>query len=241
MNRTLAAGVALGFLLSASPSFAEKVHYKANLEGGAVGSPGVGVGNFTFDTETNRLCGKATYSGLTGGPVTGALLKEADFHEVVATLPVSDSPILVDVVLSDTHALQLDSGPIYIVIGNDTHPVGAGEDTNNGEINGELDPDPEGVEQPCPGDAPDAGTDASIDAAPEEDSGTSSGAPSTSGTVPSSEDQPAAEPEPEEAPTPKKKDEGGCSTTSTGSSTGSFVLVAGAIALLIGNRKRLRR
>lgn len=244
MKRTVVGGYAIALVLMANtPAFAAKTNYKADIEGGAVGSPGTGVGNFTFDDVTKRLCGKATYAGLTGGPVTVAALKEAAGFTIVKSLTVSDSPLLVDVILSDDAVPLLSTGPIYIAIGNATHDVAAGEDPN-GEVNGELVVDANGVEQPC-GDGPaDAGVDsgAPVDAAAPAPSDAGDDASSPSVVEPPPAAPPAAADAAAPAPTdavPSKKDEdGGCSTTGTSSSGAALLAMIGAVVIAIRQRRQ---
>lgn len=233
MKGTFFGAVTIGVLLASAPAFAAKTNYKADIEGSAVDSPGTGVGNFTFDDVTKKLCGKATYDGLTGGPVTVAALKEGDGFTIVKSLAVSGSPLVVDVTLGDDAAALLASGPVYIAIGNAAHGVAAGE-ALNGEVNGELVVDPEGTEQPCGETAVDGGvpSGSTPDAASPSDAGVSANGGDAA--------QPgAAPPSPDSAPPAKKQDDGGCSTS--GSSTGSAAVFAIGSALVFAMRKRRRR
>lgn len=228
MKSAVVSAFVIGLLLSSSPSFAAKTSYKAAIEGGAVGSPGTGVGFFTFDDVTKRLCGSATYEGLTGGPVTVAALKEGDAFSIVKPLTASASPLTIDVTLGDSEASLLETGPVYIAIGNATYGVAAGE-ASNGEVNGELVVDPAGVEQPCGATPTDAGPGSGRepDAGP---SGTSPGDPAA--------DSPPLSPDPAGG-AKKTASDGGCSTSGASPSSGAiFGIVA---ALLAANRVRRRR
>lgn len=237
MKSFLIAGVALALVSAASTSLAAKTNYKAELEGSAAGSNATGTGNFTYDDVTKKLCGKVTFTALTGGAVTGTALKNQNDQALVKTLTPGASPLDVEVALTDGEAALLQNPGLYIVIQTATNPA-----PGNGEINGELNPDPQGAEQPCGGGGGDAGADSGADSGTDagssssSSSSSSSGSSGTSGTsggtsgssAPPTENAPAA-----------KKDDGGCSSTGATSSGG--LALAALAALVVVARGRARR
>jgi MYXO-CTERM domain-containing protein len=241
MKRSLAAGIVLAVVLAASPSFAAKKNFKANIEGGAL--PGTGTGLFTFDDVTKKLCGKATFTGLTGGAVTAAALKNANDQTLVRTLTPSASPIVVEITLTDEEIVLLEAdgpGDLYIAIGNATFPV-SNEATENGEVNGELEPDSPGVDQPCSGADTDAGTNPDVDSGATSSSSSSSGSSGMSSGDTSSSSGSSGDPG-EEDDVPRKKPvakDDGCSTTGSASSGGA--VLAALVALFVAGRGRSRR
>ncbi len=258
MKNWLVAGLTVGLVLAASPSFAAKKNFKAVIEGSAAGSPGTGTGNFTFDDVTKKLCGKATYTGLTGGAVNGVALKNANDQTLVKALTPSTSPIQVNLTLNDNEIALLNAvpGDLYIAIGNAQFPV-SNANTDNGEVNGELIADPQGVEQNCPGSGAgdggadgggkDGGTGVDSGASSSSSSSSSSGAASSSsssssgGSSSSSSSGEATPPgaEPEPTKKPAEKDDGGCSTSGAASSGGFFL--AGFVAVLLARRGRSQK
>lgn len=177
MKSFLVAGVVFALVSAASTSFAAKTNYKADLEGASAGSLATGTGNFTYDSDTKKLCGKVTFDPLKGGAVTGAALKNQDDQSLVKTLTPGESPLNVNVTLTDPEALLLQNPGLYIAIQTATDPA-----PGNGEINGELDLDldPNGIEQVCAGGVADAGVDSGAD------SGTDAGSSSSSSSSSSS-------------------------------------------------------
>lgn len=235
MRVSIFLGSVFALVLAAAPALAAKTHFKADLEGSSVGSAGTGTGNFTYDDVAKKLCGKVTWQNLSGA-ATGAALKRIDNRALVKTLTPGQSPLTVNVALSDAEAqLVINSPHVYIGVATAAHPVGDGQDPN-GEINGELFPDPGGVEQPCPA-SPDGGTDGGTDASIPTDSGATSSGGTTEDPVP--EEETSDEEETEEETQPKAKaDDGGCSTS--GHTSGEGLALAGivAVGLALASRRR---
>lgn len=235
MKSFLIAGVALALVSAASASLAAKVNYKAELEGSAAGSNATGTGNFTYDDMTKKLCGKVTFTALTGGAVTGTALKNQNDESLVKTLTPGASPLDVDVTLTDGEAALLQNPGLYIAIQTAANPA-----PGNGEINGELNPDPQGTEQPCGGGG-DAGADSGADSGADAGSSSSSSSSSSgsSGTGGTSGGTSGSSAPPTENATAASKDDGGCSSTGTTSSGG--LALAALAALVVVARGRARR
>jgi MYXO-CTERM domain-containing protein len=226
-------------VLASSSALAAKTNYKADLEGSSADSNATGTGNFTYDSDTKRLCGKVTFNALETGAVTGVALKNVDNRALVKTATPGPSPLTLNVTLTDAEAALLQNPGVYLGIGTAMHPAGAGAD-DNGEINGELLPDANGAEVPCGG-ATDAGVDSGSS-----DGGTSSSSSSSSGSPPDNSGNTSSSsgssgdttpPLTENSP-PAKKDDGGCSSTGSASSGG--VALAALAALVIAGRTRRR-
>lgn len=116
----------LGLMLVAcaalsSPALADKISYKAELQGAqeVPPVPGSGKGNadVTYDTATKKLTWKVTFSGLTG-PATAA-----HFHGpaepgknagVAVPIPGTKSPMDGSATLTDAQIADLSAGKWYV-------------------------------------------------------------------------------------------------------------------------------
>jgi len=130
--------IAVAALLAfASPSFAESVHFQANLSGASEVPPntskGTGTVTATLDTATKELTWKGSYSGLSG-PATAA-----HFHGPAAAgknagvaVPIksSASPFEGSATLTDAQAADLTAGNWYVNIHTDAN--------KGGEVRGQL-------------------------------------------------------------------------------------------------------
>jgi hypothetical protein len=111
-------------LFAATPAFAETVHFKASLTGGAetpaTDSKGTGAVDATFDSDSKKLDWTVNYSGLTGPAIA------AHFHgpapvgkpapvEVPLSAPL-DSPMKGSATLTDAQAKDLMDGMMYFNI-----------------------------------------------------------------------------------------------------------------------------
>lgn len=170
MKTQFVTGMALGLVLIATPAFASRTHYKSTLTTQADGSAAGGEGHFTYDNTTMTLCGKVTYSGLTGGPIDSAALKNANDQTLVKTVTPGPSPLTIVTTLTAGQANALNQDPppgFYIALGNAANPA-TNDPDQNGELNGELNPDATGTDQCPPGADAGSGNDAgsSNDAGP---------------------------------------------------------------------------
>jgi hypothetical protein len=132
LGLTLAACATLG-----SPALADKISYKAELEGSQEVPPvpgnGKGSVDLTYDTATRSLSWKITYSGLTG-PATAA-----HFHGpaergknagVAVPIPGTKSPMEGSATLTDAQAAELSAGKWYVNVHTAAH--------KGGEIRGQV-------------------------------------------------------------------------------------------------------
>jgi hypothetical protein len=135
----LLSGVAAvaALLAFASPSFAETVKFKADLNGASEvppnQSPGTGTVTATYDTGTKQLAWKGSYTGLTG-PATAA-----HFHGpaapgknagVAVAIKPSTSPFEGSATLTDAQAADLMAGNWYVNVHTDAN--------KGGEVRGQL-------------------------------------------------------------------------------------------------------
>ena len=136
--RTILAGVLLSAALSAGALAATEM-YKADLNGAsevpATGSKGTGTASITFDTASNTLTWKITYSGLTG-PATMAHVhgpaSPGKNGPVVIKFSSADSPIDGSATLTAAQAADLKAGMLYINV----HTA----ENKGGEIRGQIEP-----------------------------------------------------------------------------------------------------
>ena len=228
-------GCILVVLLTSATASAAKTNFKATLDNdGTVPPPpkvGTGTAAFTYDDVTKKLCGKATFTGLTAPP-TGVSLQASTTMQLKAVTPVTGSPQNINVTLTSAEFQTIQGGGVFITFLTPTYPLPA-----NGELHGLLEEDAAGREQMCETATPDAGVPDSGTPSSSGTSGTTSGG--TSGTGPGTSGG-VTEPPAEETVTTTKKD-GGCSTS--GSPTGGGLLLLGlAVAAIAGvSRGRGRR
>jgi CHRD domain len=124
-------------LAFASPSYAETVQLKADLNGASEVPPnqsaGTGTVTATFDTATKQLSWKGTYSGLSG-PATAAHFHgpaEAGKNGGVAVpITPSASPFTGAATLTDAQAADLLAGRWYVNVHTAGNP--------GGELRGQL-------------------------------------------------------------------------------------------------------
>ena len=224
---------AFSLLFVASVAHATKTNYTATLNGSNErpnpippdASTATGSAVLTFDTDTNKLCGKVTYNGLT--PTSGHihLGPASDAGAVFKAFPsVATSPIDVNLDLTNTEATtfnDLNTNPMYVNLHTTAFP--------SGEIRGQIAVNDAGTLQTCS--TVDSGTTSSSSSG-STSSSTSSGTASSSGTSGVTSSSGATV-------TPKPADDGGCSVaTQTGAS--GLVLLGGLGAVLARIVRRRR-
>ncbi len=131
---SLATAALLAF---ASPSFADKVQFKADLKGASEVPPnqsaGTGTLNATYDTASKQLTWTGNYSGMSG-PATAAHFHgpaEAGKNAGVAVpITPATSPMQGSATLTDAQAADLMAGRWYVNVHTDAN--------KGGELRGQL-------------------------------------------------------------------------------------------------------
>lgn len=244
MKSSLATALSVGFLLLASSASAAKVNYKASLSGKGVA--GTGSAALTYDDVTKKLCGKVTYTGLSGTPTV------AHVHHITDAfgpkpIPITASPLVVEITFNDADYAKVVAAETYVNI----HTAAKA----NGEIAGDIVPDPTGAVQTCASEAPvDAGTDASSSSSSSSSTsssssssgGSSSGTTSGSSTSSTSSGSNGATTTRADAgdTSDTSADDGGCAAGGSGATSTGLSIAAGvgiALALASRGRRRARR
>jgi hypothetical protein len=165
-------GLASGAFLLSATARATVTPYRAHLDGKQLVPPldvvATGEAEFSFDDETKRLTGTATYRGLSGTPSSAELFQGACGSRGASPFAMVDAGATasaIDVNLDDAQANELAAGSVYVIVRTGAHA--------DGEIRGQLYfPRPP---KTCPPAAVDAGN-TSTDPA--------SGAPASTGPAP---------------------------------------------------------
>ena len=138
-SRLAQTGLAFGLLMStATPTLAEMLAYKADLNGASEVPPndskGAGTAVATYDTATKKLSWTVTYKDLTG-PATAAHFHGPAAPGVNAGPQITlegnlASPIKGEATLTDAQTAELAKGSWYLNVHTAAHPPG--------EIRGQL-------------------------------------------------------------------------------------------------------
>ena len=130
-TKSLPAAILLGFVISTSIAHAETVKLHADMKGSNEvppnTSPGSGMADATFDTDSKLLTWTVTYSNLTG-PVMGAHFHgpvEAGKNAgIVLPFKTVESPIQGSATLTENQATDLLAGKWYANIHTSANPGG---------------------------------------------------------------------------------------------------------------------
>ena len=121
----------------ASPALADMANYKADLKGASEVPPsdskGTGTVTVTYDTASEKLTWKGTYTGLTGPATAAHFHGPADVGKnagVVVPIGPATSPLAGMATLTDAQAADLAAGKWYVNVHTAKFP--------NGEIRGQV-------------------------------------------------------------------------------------------------------
>jgi hypothetical protein len=121
LSKTLLGLTLVACAMLGSPALADKISYKADLQGSQEVPPvpgnGKGSVDATYDTATKKLTWKVTFSGLTG-PATAAHFHGPAEHGknagVAVPIPGTKSPMDGSATLTDAQAADLSAGKWYV-------------------------------------------------------------------------------------------------------------------------------
>lgn len=235
MKTSLVLGLSLTLLTLTGAANATKKTYSAVMTGDGevpkVDTAGTGFAILTVDDVNKTICGKVTYTALSGAP-NAMHIHEGDetvaSGGVVQGLDVGASPIKVNVTNVDaTKLTKIFTGPTYLNIHTEDH--------GGGEIRGQL---AEGGDvQLCDGEKADAGSPGTpSDGDPDDSDGKGGGASKTDGGNGAGTVRADAGSTPEGS---GGGDDGGCATS--GTTPGGSLALALGVGFALTTLARVRR